>query len=107
MNDQDDKLKHAIRQAPHPRLRPDFTEKTLARLATTRSVGQADQAFSQSNTLVLGGLGWSGSIARRRWMLAAAFIIAAVVSIQAVQMMTAEDDLLELDTLSMSSLLVL
>jgi hypothetical protein len=44
---------------------------------------------------------------RRRWMLAAAFIIAAVVSIQAAQMMTAEDDLLELDTLSMSSLLVL
>lgn len=107
MNDQDDKLKHAIRQAPHPRLRRDFTEKTLARLATTRSVTQGDQAYSQGNTLALGGLGGSGSIARRRWMLAAAFIIAAVVAIQAIQMMTAEDDLLELDTLSMSSLLAL
>jgi hypothetical protein len=107
MNDQDDKLKHAIRQAPHPRLRRDFTEKTLARLATARSVAQGDQAYSQGNTLALGGLGGSGSIARRRWMLAAAFIIAAVVAIQAIQMMTAEDDLLELDTLSMSSLLAL
>ncbi len=104
MNDQDDKLKHAIRQAPHPRLRPDFTERTLDRLATTRSLVRGDQVLSQGNTLALGG---SGSMVRRRWMLAAAFIIAAVVSIQAAQMMTAEDDLLELDTLSMSSLLVL
>ena len=104
MNDQDDKLKHAIRQAPHPRLRPDFTEKTLVRLAKARPAEQTGLLVSQGNTLALGGI---GSMPRRRWMLAAAFIIAALVSIQAVQMMTAEDDLLELDTLSMSSLLVL
>jgi hypothetical protein len=46
-------------------------------------------------------------MARRRWILTAAFVIAAAVSVQAIQMMTAEDDLLELDTLSISSLLVL
>lgn len=104
MNDQDDPLKQAIRQAPHPRLRPDFTEKTLARLAKTTPADQAAQVLSQGNTLALGGLGW---MPRRRWLLVAACAVAAVIAVQAVQMMTTEDDLLELDTLSMSSLLVL
>lgn len=104
MNNQDDTLKQAIRQAPHPRLRPDFTEKTLARLAKTTPVDQAALVLSQGNTLALGGL---GSVVRRRWLLVVACVVAAVVTVQAVQMMNAEDDLLELDTLSMSSLLVL
>ncbi len=106
-NHQNDHLKQAICDAPHPRLRPDFTEQTLARIAQARSVDHGVQVDSQGNTLALGGLGRLGSIARRRWILTAAFVIAAAVSVQAIQMLTAEDDLLELDTLSISSLLVL
>lgn len=103
MSDQDDQLKQAIRQSAHPPLRANFADQTLARIAAEK---QGDQSVlvTQDGALSLGVL---GSMSRRRWMMIGAIVIAAVVSIQTFKTMTAEDELLELDTLSMSSLLAL
>ncbi len=104
MNDQDDRLKQAIRQAPHPRLRTDFADRTLTRLTAARPNDAQSAVVVQGNALTLGGL---GSLTRRRWMIFGALLFAAVLSVQVIQTMTADDELLELDTLSMSSLLAL
>ncbi len=104
MNDQDDRLKQAIRQAPHPRLRTDFADRTLTRLATARPNDAESAVVVQGNALTLGGL---GSVTRRRWMILGALLVVALLSVQVIQTMTADDELLELDTLSMSSLLAL
>ncbi len=104
MNDRDDTLKQAIRQAPHPRLRTDFADRTLARLATARPDDPQATVVAQGSALALGRL---GSMTRRRWMILGALLVVALLSVQVIQTMTADDELLELDTLSMSSLLAL
>jgi hypothetical protein len=104
MNDRDDRLKQAIRQAPHPGLRPDFMDQTIARITNGKHTDQQETLTVQGSALLFGML---GSATRRRWMIITALVIAAALSVQAIQTMNAEDELLELDTLSMSSLLAL
>ncbi len=104
MNDRDDSLKQAICQAPHPRLSADFADQTLTRIANAKQNDQETTLVAQGGALSFGGF---GSMTRRRWMIIGALVIAAALSIQAIQTMTAEDELLELDTLSISSLLAL
>lgn len=104
MNDRDDRLKQAICQAPHPGLRSDFTDQTIARIANGKHTDQRETLAVQGDALLFGLF---GSTTRRRWMIIAALAIAAALSVQAIQTMNAEDELLELDTLSMSSLLAL
>ena len=100
MNDND--LKRAIRNAEHPPLSADYERRAMERIRlATRSTPLSTKALG-GNVL---GLAWLSR--RGQLVLLALMLLAAAFVVQQQFLSQAEEDLLDIDTLSMSTLLAL
>ena len=97
MNDDDKKLKDKIVFDVHPKLSEDFSTKTLDTIFT-------DKNFISSN--VNGTLGLFAFVDRHKFILLGCLLLGAFVLQQSHQKSEYEE-LLQIDTLSMSSFSVL
>ena len=95
MNDPDRSLKSLLQSHKAPPLPPGFVDQTLARI----SAGQPQRAASTGGALV-----WFAP--RQKWLALASVLVLAWAA-QSWLATPADDDLMHIDTLSMSSMLVL
>jgi hypothetical protein len=97
MNDND--LKQAIRHAEHPPLSVGFEQRALEKIGCA--------ANTESSAVIGNTLGLIGLSRRSQAVLLALMLLAAGLLVQQQFLSQAEDDLLGIDTLSMSTLLAL
>jgi hypothetical protein len=95
MNDQDRSLKALLQSHKAPQLPSEFVDQALARL----SAGQP-----QRTAPTVGALAWVAP--RHKWLALASVLVLAWAA-QSWLATSTDDDLMHIDTLSMSSMLVL
>jgi hypothetical protein len=95
MNDPDSSLKALLQSHKAPPLSREFIDQTLARI----SAGQPQRTAAPG-----GALAW---VAPRQKWLALASVLVLAWAVQSWLATAGDDDLMHIDTLSMSSMLVL
>ena len=95
MNDQDRSLKALLQSHKAPPLPSEFVDQTLARISAGKP---------QRTTTSGGALAWVAP--RQKWLALASVLVLAWAA-QSWLATSADDDLMHIDTLSMSSMLVL
>ena len=95
MTDPDRSLQALLQSNQAPPLPPAFAEQTLARI----SAGQAQRS-------TLRGGAWAWAAPRRPWLALASVLVMAWAA-QSWLATSADEDLMHIDTLSLSSMLVL
>ena len=95
MTDPDRSLQALLQSNQAPPLPPAFAEQTLARI----SAGQPQRS-------ALRGGAWAWAAPRHKWLALTSVLVLALAA-QSWLATSADDDLMHIDTLSLSSMLVL
>lgn len=98
----DNDLKQAIRNAEHPALSADYERRALQKIRLAIGTAPANARFLGGNVL-----GFTGLTRRSQAVLLALMLFAAAWVVQQQFISHAEEDLMSIDTLSMSTLLAL
>lgn len=98
----DNDLKQVIRDAEHPALSAGYERRALQKIRLVTSTTPLSARMLGGNVLGFTGLSW-----RSRAVLLALMLFAAAWVLQQQGIFQAEEDLMSIDTLSMSTLLAL